>query len=390
VWSAAFVASGLTAFAALAQDMPRDDGGPFVDIDWSIALRGGYTDDSVTGKRYEAILAPEISLTRPNANGTTSLSTGAELSIDQTKAVRIDDLHASAASDFQLDQDTALKGSLDLSVTQASPFDSSASLPTDTTIAPREFTGTATGSAARKLGKFTLTGTLTGERFIEGPTTLNDSTIIDNTDQSFWLGTATLRTALDVTPHIAVFAEGNESYQKFDAASPTLLKFLDGRTLTLRGGVSYTQEGTLTAEASVGRAWLDYADPSLTDQPGWVYNASLSFTPSRTLTLNTALDTSIGPSADTLGDTDLGYTLIGSVNYVANPWLTLRGSASYDRTITLGNGDIDSGYSAGAGLDLAESKHIVWTADYLFSHRNPAVPPATDTHTITIGVTIKK
>ena len=43
-----------------------------------------------------------------------------------------------------------------------------------------------------------------------------------------------------------------------------------------------------------------------------------------------------------------------------------------------------------AGLDLAESKHVVWTADYLFSHRDPAVPPATNTHTITVGVTIKK
>jgi hypothetical protein len=148
VWSAAFVASGLTAFAAQAQDMPRDDIGPFFDIDWSVALRGAYTADSVTGKRYEGIVAPEISLSRPNANGTTSLSTGAEFSIDQTKAVRVDDLHANAAADFQLDQDTALKGSFDLSVTQASPFDSSASLPTDTAIAPREFTGTATGSAA--------------------------------------------------------------------------------------------------------------------------------------------------------------------------------------------------------------------------------------------------
>ena len=390
VWSAAFVAGGMSAFAAQAQDVPRDDSGPVADLDWSVGLRGSYTNDSVTGKRYEAIVAPEISLTRPNANGTTSLSSGAELSVDQNKAVRVDDLHASAAADFQLDQDTLLKGSFDLSVTQGSPFDSNSSLPTNTAIAPREFTGTATGSAARKLGKFTLTGTLTGERFIEGPTTLTDTSTVDNTDQSFWLGTATLRSALDFTPHVSVFVEGSESYQKFDAASPTLLTFLDGRTLTLRGGVSYTQEGTLAAEASVGRAWLDYADPSLTDQPAWVYNASVSFTPSETLTLSSALDTSLGPSVDTAGDTDVGYTLSGGAKYVVNPWLTLRGSASTDRTVTLGNGDIDWGYSAGAGLDLAESKHVVWSADYLFSHREPTLPPVTNTHTITVGVTIKR
>lgn len=392
VWSAAFIAGGMAAFSAQAQDMPRDDIEPLVDLDWSVGLRGAYTGDSVTGPRYEGIIAPEFSLTRPNANGTTSLTTGAELSIDQDKRVRIDDLHTNAAADFQLDELTSLKGSLDLSVTQASPSDTNANppLPTDTAVAPREFTGTATGTAERKLGQFTLTGTLKGERFLEGPTTLTDSTTIDNSDQSYWLGSATLRDAYEFTPHIALFVEGSAAYQKFDAPSPTLLTFEDGRTLTLRGGASFTQEGTLTAEASLGRSWIDYRDPSLTDRQAWVYNGSVSFTPSETLTLSSSLDTSLGPSTDTPGDTDVAYTFSGNAKYVVNPWLTLRGSASYDRTVTLGNGDIDSGYSAGAGIDVAESKHIVWTADYLFSHRDPALPPATNTHTVTIGVTIKR
>ena len=82
---------------------------------------------------------------------------------------------------------------------------------------------------------------------------------------------------------------------------------------------------------------------------------SVSFTPSETLTLSASLDTSLGPSTDTPGDTDVAYTLSGDARYIVNPWLTLRGSASWDRTVTLGNGDIDSGYSAGAGLDVAES-----------------------------------
>lgn len=388
MWSAAFIAGGLTAFAAHAQDMPRDDIEPLVDIDWSVGLRGAYMGDSVTGPSYQGIIAPEISLSRPNANGSTSLTSGAEVSIDQDKRVRIDDLHTGAAADFQLDEYTKLNGNLDLSLTQGSPTDTS--LPVDTAVAPREFTGTATGSAERKLGQFTLTGTLKGQRFIEGPTTLDDSSTVDNSDLSYWLGSATLRDAYEFTPRVALFVEGSAAYQKFDAPSPTLLTFEDGRTLTLRGGASFTQEGTLTAEASLGRSWIDYRDPSLTDRQASVYNGKVSFTPSETLTLSSSLDTSLGPSTDTPGDTDVAYTISGDAKYIVNPWLTLRGSASWDRTVTLGNGDINSGYSVGAGLDVAESKHIVWTADYLFSHRDPALPPSTNTHTVTIGVTIKR
>ena len=66
--------------------------------------------------------------------------------------------------------------------------------------------------------------------------------------------------------------------------------FLNGHTYTLRGGASYTQQGTFVAEASVGRAWRDYDHASLTDAASWVYDASLTFTPDETLTLIGSLD----------------------------------------------------------------------------------------------------
>jgi hypothetical protein len=154
--------------------------------------------------------------------------------------------------------------------------------------------------------------------------------------------------------------------------------------------VSYTDPGNLTAEASVGRAWLDYTDPVLTDQPAWVADASVSLTPDETLTLSGALETSLGPSTDTPGDTDVGYTLTGEARYLVNPWLTLRGSAGADRTVTLGTGGIDWGYSAGAGFDWATSRHLFWSADYLFTHDDSSSNGITDTHAVTVGVTVKR
>jgi hypothetical protein len=373
---------------ALAQEAPREAIGPFFDIDWSVGLRGAYTSDNIDGPRYEGIVAPEVTLTRQGERDQMSLATGAELSIDQNKAVRVDDLHANAASRFALDELTELNGGLDLSLTQASPTDKS--LPANTAVAPREFTGTATGGVARKLGQFDVTGTLKGQRFIEGPTTLADQSTVDNTDQSYWLGSGEMRVGYELTPLVSVFADGEYAYQAFDAASPSLGVFLNGHTTTLRGGLSYTQPGTLTADASVGRAWIDNDHAAIPDNAAWVYDASLSFTPDETLTLVGSLNTSIGPSTDDIGDTDAAYTLTGTAKYQVNPWLTLRGSAGLDRTVTLGSGDIAWGYSAGAGLDLATSRHVVWSADYLFSHDESTTDPTRNTHAVTVGVTVKK
>ena len=62
--SAALVVGGGLALAgaALAQEAPANDdpGGPLIDLDWSVALRGSYTADSAKGSRYEAIIDEPI------------------------------------------------------------------------------------------------------------------------------------------------------------------------------------------------------------------------------------------------------------------------------------------------------------------------------------------
>lgn len=376
------------ATSAQAQEATDDSSGQLIDLDWSVGLRGSYTNDSAMGSQYKAIVAPEVSLTRHYLGGDASIGAGAAASIDQNKTINLDDAHANGASSFTLDGFTTLKGSIDLSTVQLSSFDPS--LPAGTAIGPRDSTGTITGSATRKLGQFDFTGTLTGTRFIEGPTTLDDSSVIDNSDQSYWLGSATLRTGFEFTPKIALFVEGSDAVTRYDAANPSLSVFLNNQTFMLRGGVSYTQPGTFVAEASVGRGFINYADPSLTDRQAWVTNGTLTFTPDETVELVGALDTSIGPSATTAGDTDVGYTLSGSAKYQVNPWLTLRSTASFDHVITLGSSDTDDTVTAGAGFDFANTKHSSWSVDYLFSRDQKTGLPATTTHTVTVGLTIKK
>ncbi len=360
---------------------------PWFDVDWSVGLRGAYQTGS-GGAHSEILVTPEVSLTHKGVTDELTLRAGAALAADGFTSYRPEDAHVGAYGKFNIDALTTLDGSVNLSLKRLPPYDSS--LPANTATAPLEVTGTAAGSATRKFGQFDLTGRLEGERFLRGETTLTDASTIDNSSDSYWSGLAGLRLGYELTPLLSVFVDASEAAKKFDAPSPSVLAYLDGRTTTLRAGVSYTQNSVLSMEASVGRAWIDYVDPGLTDAPSWVYDASLTFAPDETVSLNGALSTTLGPSDDTPGDTDVTYALTGSASYKVNPWITLRGSGSWDQVLTLGTGDVGTGYSFGAGMDFASSKHAEWSADYLFAHDYTPPGPATDTQTVTVGVKIKR
>ncbi|MCA0424877.1 MAG: outer membrane beta-barrel protein, partial [Proteobacteria bacterium] len=208
------------------------------------------------------------------------------------------------------------------------------SLPANTLIAPTVVDGTAQASVTQDMGRFDGKLTLDGRRYMMGATTLNDLSTVDNTHRSYWEGGATLRLGYEITPLISAFVEGEASVQKFDAPDPTVLAYLDGREYQLRAGLSYTYGSIISAEASVGRGWLDYVDGALTDTQSWVYNGSLTFRPDETVSLTGALETTLDPSTSTPGDTDMGVTLSGNAAYRVNPWLTLRASSAWDRTVT--------------------------------------------------------
>lgn len=362
------------AAPALAQD----------GLDWSVGLRGSYISNSLSGGRAETALTPEAALVLGGEAGTVRLSAGSALAFDSDGQGRVADLHAGAEGSYRLGATTLLDGALRLGLTQARPGDSG--LPANTLHAPLVVDGAARGSVTQNLGKVDVTATLAAARHVEGKTTLDDLSTIDNTAQSYWQGGATLRVGYELTPLLAAFLEGDASVRAFDAPDPVLARFLDGRTYQLRGGVSYAQGSVIAAEASVGRAWLDYIDPALTDRQSWVYTASLTVQPDETVSFAGGLETSIGPSSDVAGDTDVGYALTAAARYTVNPWLTLRGSAGWDRTVTLGAKTASGGYEAGGGFDLQTARHVVWSADYRYRHD---APPAADTHTVTVGVKLQ-
>jgi hypothetical protein len=379
----AFCATG-SATVALGQEAEDNTG-----IDWSVGLRGSYASNTVTGGQWALSVTPEAALKIGGESSRSSFSAGAELIYETDVGMaRLADFHAAAESSYRFDALTVLSGSIRGALTQANP--NSTSLPTNTLHAPLVFEGVATGTATRDFDKIDLTGTLEGRRYMRGNTTLDDLSIVDNSSASYWQGGGTLRVGYELTPLISAFLEGEASAQKFDAPSPTLLKYLDGRTYQLRAGLGYTQGSIIAAEASIGRAWLDYFDSALTDAPSWVYNGSLTLRPDETVELTGALETTLGPSEDTPGDTDVGYALTAAARYIVNPWLTLRSSAGWDQTVTLGTSAVSWGYDAAAGLDLRTSRYVVWTADYGFSRDYAPPAPLSDTHRVTLGMRVQR
>ena len=378
--------ASLCATASLAQDAESEIAQ--TGIDWSVGLRGSYAANTLTGGQAGLSLTPEASLTLDGQSSLAVLGAGAEIVIDSAGKGRLADIHASAISSLQLGELTTLDGSIDAALTQAAP--SSNGLPANTLFAPLVLDANVQGSVTQDLDKIVLKGTLDGQRLAKGKTTLVDLTTVDNSHENYWQGGATLRVGYELTPLLAAFIEGVASVSKYDSPDPTLLVYSDGRTYQLRGGLSFEQNSTLSAEASIGRAWLDYFDPSLTDAPSWVYNGSLTIRPDETLSIIGQLETALGPSDTVAGDTDVDYVASVDTTYAVNPWLTLRGHAGWDQTVTLGTGDNSWGYEAGVGVDYQSSRYVVWSGDYLFARDYAPPTPLNDTHTVTVGVRVQR
>lgn len=373
------VASG----AAVAQDRPMEPANPLFDLDWSVGLRGGYTSDSASGGTAFATVAPRVELTTQGARSATTLGADAELTVDDPGALRLGLAHTRAATRLGVGENTTLDGSVDLTYEQLSTNDND--LPVGTATAPYEITGDVAGSAATRFGAFDLTARAGLRRFIDGPTTLEDGTVVDNAWQSYWRAGGGLRAGLEITPLVAVFADGNITAQTYDALSNALPVPLDHRVYELRAGATFSPNALMSAEFSAGRAWLDYADGSLADTSDWVYDANLEFRPDAAVTLRAGLATTIGPSDTVAGDTDVAYAFTANASYAVNPWLLLRGSAGWTGTQTLAARTFSASYSAGAGVDLTSSEHSVWSADYAFTHDGDS-----DTHAVTVGLTIRR
>lgn len=368
---------------------PYEWDAPFFDLDWSLALRGAYVRDGA-GERFEALIIPSVTLTHETMRGGYELSAGAEVIRSSLDDYRLAALRASISGGRQFDALTDLTGRLDLSLTQDSPGDPG--VPTDEALAPLIASVEAEAAVTRELGLFDATLRGTAARTVYGTTTLNDGTVLDNSTQDNWTASAGLRVGYAVTPIVTAFVDGSAGYQLYDQVSPIYLVALDAADYELRTGVSASWTSVLEAEASIGVGLRRFAEPSFADVVSTLYDASLTFRPDETLTLEANLSTSVGaPGPDSGGAARVEYAAAADARYRVNTWLAWRASAGWSYAALAGTTDAESEYDVGTGLDYLFNEFTTLTADYAYNWAGDNVDPAGEVeHRVTLGVTFSK
>ena len=365
---------------------PRESRGDWFDPEWSLALRGTYVQ-APGGGYFEVGVVPRVTLDHVTLRGGYEFSASAELLRSDVEDFRLGSVAVGWSGRYRLDAVTALSGQLDLSLSQAS-----ARAPgTDPTIAiqPLVFSGAGALEAERQLGLLVVSARGDLARTVNGPTTLVDTSIVDNSAQSNWAAGGGLRLGYRITPILTPFVDAAAGYQWYDAPSPDHLVVLDALDLEGRVGVAAVWNSVFEAEASVGYALRRFAEPALGEAGGLIFDASVTARPDETLELKGTLSAGFdAPGAGSGATARLQHAATASAAYRVNSWLTLRASAGWQHADLVGTGETEVRYDLGAGLDYLVNELATLTADYGYSQSVRSPAPATDEHRVTLGITV--
>lgn len=377
---------------ALSYQAPAEPVPPPFEFDWSIGLKGTITG-STTGGSFATSLTPQFTATHDGQRADIVIDGSAEVTRPWGNAgdqIELPALRLGVTGSGMIDSLTQVSGNIGIAVTQQSA--TTPGLSPLITAPPQVVTGSAGLGIERSFGRFNAALRGTVQRTNYGPTTRSDTGVTDNSHQNVWETDATLRVGYQLTPIFEVFSEGSVGRDMFDRAAPATGVRSDATSLALRGGISGSwNDGLLTASASVGVGRHIFDSASLGDVSTVLYDASVTYSPTETLNLSAALNSTITPAgADASGAARIAHTATASVNYTVNSWLRLRASADWGQSQLTGSGETERSHGAGAGADYLVNAHTALSADYGYDHRNNSATGLRDTHTVTLGVTLRR
>ena len=368
-------------------EVPAEPAHPPVEIDWSVGLKGSYTS-ATDGNVFVTTLNPAFSATHQGVRTDLTLDGSATLARagDGTMGVTALDLDFGAKT--QLDRDTTVSGTTSLGLSQDLP--GTPGLNPLVTSPAAVITGSVGGAFERRFGRFNLG--LKGDlsRTLYGPTTRTDTGVTDNSSQNVWQVDASLRLGLQATPILEVFGEASLGRDRFDHA-PTVGDKADATSRALRAGIAGDWNGIWSASASVGVGHHDFDAASLGDITTSLYDASLTYSPDSTIDLTAALSTTVTPTgSDTTGTTRVAHVASADLAYTVNSWLRLRASADWGYSWLEGSSETERSHGLGAGADYKVNSHTAVSADYGYVHRDNSASGLFDSHTVSLGVTVKR
>lgn len=367
--------------------LPPEPGHPPFEIDWSVGLRGTLAR-TTTGETFTTVLNPQFSATHDGRRADILLEGSAEIAKPSDGEISISAMRLSGSGSMALDSVTTLSGDAALELNQQLP--NSPDLNPQVTLPPQIITGSLGAGIDRQFGKFNLGLTGDAVRTAYGETTRTDTGVTDNTDQNYWNTDLGLRLGFQATPIFEVFGAATVGRDMFDTASASG-ETQDATSKTLRAGLTGNWNSVLSASASVGVGERDFDDASLDDVTTHLYDASITFRPDPTVNLTAQLSTEITPpGADAEGRARIDHTASAKADYTVNSWLRLRASADWGHSELVGTSETESRHGVGAGADYAFNAHTALSADYDYAQRDNSVTGLSESHRVSVGITVRR
>ena len=360
-------------------------------IDWSLGLKGTYTSSSSNGGSFATTLNPQFSAVHEGVRTDFSANGAAEISKSWRGEgpIEVPSLRLGVETSTLLGPNRRLHGEGALAVNRE--LLSAPGLDPNIIETPISVTGSAEIGVEQSFGRFNMRVDGDVARTLYGDTNRLDTGITPNTSRNVWEAGATLRLGYQVTPIFEVFGEAGMSRDIFDVASPSLGVKTDATGRTLRGGVTGTWDERITATASIGVGHHDFDAAGLTDITTQLYDASVTYRPNKTVDVTAKLATNIVPTgSDTPGTAKVEHTASVGVGYRVNSWLRLRGSADWSKSSLEGTGETEYRNGFGTGADYVLNANTALSADYAFDHRDNSNSGVTDTHRVSLGVTLRR
>lgn len=357
---------------------------PFFDLDWSLALRGSYVEDSSIGSYFAGSAIPSFTLSHTSLRSSLSLSGSAEIVRSSFEQYRLASLRLSVAGDYLVDQATTFNAGIDFSLSRAAA--DAPGNPPGVIESPLVLQGTANASLQHRIGMVDVTLRANGARVVNGPTTLVGPVLQDNSWQNTIEGGGGARIGVRMSPILTLFADVGGNYQYFEGPSPTLLVKYDGPSYALKAGLAARWATLLAAEVSLGYGLRQYDSPALPDVGAILYDGRVTFTPDESWVFNAGFSTTLSPPGSS-GNGRIIYALTGDARYRVNPWLALRAKAGWSQTNIIGTGTIENTYVLNLGSDYAVNDNTTFTADYTLEKRDS---PARTIQSWMLGVTFAK
>lgn len=366
----------------------RDPEAPPVDIDWSLSLRGSYTN-ATSGERFDVRLIPSITLNHAGTRSNVTATGSADVVRPSEGNIDVSALRLSGTADYALDTDTTLNAAGRFSLTR--DIAGTPGVASNIAVAPQTITGGGDLGITRQFGKFNVGVAGSADRSVYGTTTLKDGRIVDNSEQNAWALTGSLRVGYQLTPIFEVFGKAGVGRDVFDMPSAALGYKPDATTTSLEGGVTGRWNSVLEATASTGVSLRRFDMAGLDEITTQLYDAQISFMPDPTLRMTAGLSTTVSPPGPSgSGSTRIGYGANAELAYTANSWLALRALATWNRSQYVGSTDTDWGYGLGAGADYSVNAHTALTADYNFDKSDSSSDGVQEAHQISVGIKLSR